>query len=58
MRFLILYDPEGFRTFTGELRRQTKGPLPDRVDRALRDAFDKGTDGLEPLWRSFTLEIH
>ena len=58
VRFLILYDAEGFRTFTGELRRQTKGPLPDRVDRALRDAFDKGTDGLEPLWRSFTLEIH
>jgi hypothetical protein len=58
VRFLILYDSEGFRTFTGELRRQTKGPLPDRVDTALRDAFDKGTESLEPLWRAFTLEIH
>lgn len=58
VRFLILYDAEGFRIFTRELRRQVEGPLPDRVDRALGRAFDKGTAGLEPLWRAFTLEIH
>ncbi len=57
LRFLYLYDPIGGKKFPPALGAQLEGPMPDRADRALKEAFGKDTGELERLWRRFTLEI-
>ena len=57
LRFLYLYDPIGGKKFPPALGAQLEGPMPDRADGALKEAFGRDTDELERLWRRFTLEI-
>jgi len=42
---------------TAAADRDTPQRARRKVDRALQNAFGKGTQELEPLWRRFTLEI-
>jgi len=57
VRFLALYDPNGFRDFPGELRKETKGPRVERAERAMERAFGKNPAELARLWRAYTLEL-
>jgi hypothetical protein len=57
VRFLALHDPDAFRRLPAALAAQGEGPEADRADAALRSAFGRGVDELEPLWRVWVLEV-
>ena len=57
VRFLALYDPNGFRRFPGCLSRETEGPQADRAMRALEKAFGKKAEELLRLWQAFLVEV-
>jgi hypothetical protein len=57
VRFLALYDPDGFRRLPDALSQQVAGSEPDRADEALRQAFGKGIEELQTLWRAYVLEV-
>jgi len=57
LRFLFLYDAAAAKRLPAALRRRTEGPPADRVAAALRELFGKGFAELEPIWRTFVLEI-
>ena len=57
VRFLALYDPDGFRAFPKALRAETEGAQADRALRAIEKAFGKKADVLLALWRAYLLEL-
>ena len=57
VEFLAAYDPEALRDLPAALLAQEEGSFADRSNRALEACFGKGFAELEPLWRTFVLEI-
>ncbi len=57
LRFLALFDPDGFRRFPESLRAPAPGPPVERAERALAAAFGRPAEELERLWRAWLLEL-
>jgi len=57
VRFLLLYDPDGFKKLPGAMRAQKGDSRAERSALALRAAFGVDAAKLERLWRLYLLEL-
>jgi hypothetical protein len=58
VRFLFIFDPEAAKKLPETLRVAKGATQVERVDVALRESFGKSLADLEPLWRSFVLQVN
>jgi len=57
IRFLLLYDPDGFKKLPDAIRAQKGNSRADRSEAAIRAAFAIDAAKLERLWRLYLLEL-